>query len=72
MAEKIIEKPIVTFSSYGEPTMILHNYINRCGDTKMVLTKDKAALLFIELWKFLELEEVTSAQMEKVEAIYNN
>jgi len=50
---KIIEAPVVTIDDFynEEKTLIVHNYINMKG--KMVLNKDDASLLLIELYKFI-------------------
>lgn len=50
---KIIEAPIVTVDDFynDEKTLIIHNYINMKG--KMVLNKEEALLLLIELYKFV-------------------
>lgn len=49
-----IELPIVTIDEFynGEKTLIIHNYINEKG--KMILTKEEATLLFVELYKFIK------------------
>ncbi len=54
---KYIEAPIVSISNYcpnGEEKLIIHNLINLKG--KMVLNKPEAALLLIELYKFINSE----------------
>jgi hypothetical protein len=50
---KIIEAPVVTVDDFynEEKTLIVHNYINMKG--KMVLNKEEASLLLIELCKFV-------------------
>lgn len=50
---KIIEAPVVTVDDFynEEKTLIIHNYINMKG--KMVLNKEDASLLLIELYKFV-------------------
>lgn len=50
---KIIEAPVVTVDDFynKEKTLIVHNYINMKG--KMVLNKEEASLLLIELYKFV-------------------
>jgi len=50
---KIIEAPVVTVDDFynDEKTLIIHNYINMKG--KMVLNKQEASLLLIELYKFV-------------------
>lgn len=55
MAEpKIIEAPIVTVDDFHheEKVLVIHNYVNTKG--KMILTKDEASLLLIELYKFVK------------------
>jgi hypothetical protein len=47
--ENIIEKPIVTIE---DDKFILHNYINQVGH-KLVVNKNEAMLLYIELHKFI-------------------
>jgi hypothetical protein len=50
---KLIEAPVVTvddFYSEGK-TLIIHNYINMKG--KMILNKEEASLLLLELYKFI-------------------
>lgn len=51
---KIIEAPVVTIDDFynEEKTLIIHNYINMKG--KMVLNKEEASLLLIELYKFVK------------------
>ena len=48
---KIIETPVITIDDFynEEKTLIIHNYINIRG--KMVLNKEEASLLLIELYK---------------------
>jgi hypothetical protein len=50
---KIIEAPVVTIDDFfnEEKTLIIHNYINM--KNKMVLNKEEASLLLIELYKFV-------------------
>lgn len=50
---KIIEAPIVSIDDFynEEKTLVVHNYINMKG--KMVLNKEEASLLLIELYKFI-------------------
>ena len=52
--EKIIEAPVVTVDDFynEEKTLIIHNYINLKG--KMVLNKEEASLLLLELYKFVK------------------
>ncbi len=52
--EKIIEAPVVTIDDFydDEKTLIIHNYINMKG--KMVLNKDEASLLLLELYNFIK------------------
>ncbi len=53
---KMIEAPVVTVDDFSEEkTLTIHNYINMKG--KMILTKDKASLLLIELYKFIGSEK---------------
>ena len=51
--KNIIEAPVVTVDHFysEEKTLIIHNYINMKG--KMVLNKEEASLLLIELYKFV-------------------
>jgi hypothetical protein len=51
---KIIEAPVVTVDDFWneEKTLIIHNYINMKG--KMVLNKEEASLLLLELYKFVK------------------
>jgi len=51
--DKIIEAPVVTVDDfyYDEKMLIIHNYINMKG--KMILNKEEASLLLIELYKFI-------------------
>ena len=53
MKAKLIEAPHVTIDSFDKknPMMTVHNCINLKG--KMVLNKSQAALLYVELHKFL-------------------
>lgn len=48
-----IEAPVVTVDDFynEEKVLIIHNYINMKG--KMVINKEEAALLLIELYKFI-------------------
>ena len=50
---KIIEAPVVTVDDFynEEKTLIIHNYINMKG--KMVIHKQEASLLLLELYKFV-------------------
>ena len=50
---KIIEAPSITVDNFynEEKTLIVHNYINMEG--KMVLNKEEASLLLLELYKFV-------------------
>ena len=52
--DKYIESPIVTVDDFynDEKTLIIHNYINLKG--KMVLNKQEASLLLLELYKFVK------------------
>ena len=51
---KYIEQPVVSVHDSGEqgPMLVIHSYINQKG--KMILSKDEASLLFLELYKFIE------------------
>ena len=51
--EKIIETPVVTVDDFysEEKTLVIHSHINMKG--KMILNKEKASLLLIELYKFI-------------------
>ena len=53
MEDKIIEAPVVTIDDFynNEKTIVIHNYINMKG--KMVLNKEEASLLLLELYKFV-------------------
>lgn len=53
LTDSVIEAPVVTVDDFHneEKTLIVHNYINMKG--KMVLNKEKASLLLIELYKFV-------------------
>ena len=50
---KLIEAPVVTVDDFysEEKTLIIHNYINMKG--KMILNKEEASLLLLELYKFI-------------------
>ncbi len=50
---KLIETPVVTVDNFynEEKTLIIHSYINMKG--KMVLNKEEASLLLLELYKFI-------------------
>jgi hypothetical protein len=50
-----IEQPVVSIgnSINGEKTLIIHSHINQKG--KMILNKDEALLLIVELYKFVKL-----------------
>lgn len=50
---KIIEAPVVTIDDFynDEKTIVIHNYINMKG--KMVLNKEEAYLLLLELYRFV-------------------
>ena len=51
--EDIIEIPVVTVDEFynDEKTLIVHSHINTKG--KMILNKQEASLLLIELYKFI-------------------
>jgi len=51
--KKIIESPVVSVDDFynGEKTLVIHNYINLKG--KMILNKEEASLLLLELYKFI-------------------
>jgi len=53
--EDIIEAPVVTVDEFynDEKTLIVHSHINTKG--KMILNKQEAGLLLIELYKFINL-----------------
>jgi hypothetical protein len=53
--EDIIEVPVVTVDEFynDEKTLIVHSHINTKG--KMILNKQEASLLLIELCKFINL-----------------
>ena len=53
--EDIIEAPVVTVDEFynDEKTLIVHSHINTKG--KMILNKQEASLLLIELCKFINL-----------------
>jgi hypothetical protein len=48
------EQPVVTIgnSTNGEKVLIIHSHINQKG--KMILKKDEALLLIVELYKFVK------------------
>ncbi len=50
---EMIEQPCVTIDDFynDKKCLIIHNYINQKG--KMVLNKNEASLLFLELYKFI-------------------
>jgi hypothetical protein len=52
---QIIEVPVVTIDEFynDEKVLIVHSYKNEKG--KMILNKQEAALLLIELYKFINL-----------------
>lgn len=49
----IIEAPVVTVDDFysEEKTLVIHSHINAKG--KMILNKEEAGLLLIELYKFI-------------------
>jgi hypothetical protein len=51
--EDSIEAPVVTIDDFynDEKTLIIHSHINTKG--KMILNKQEASLLLIELYKFI-------------------
>jgi len=51
---EFIESPVVTTDNFynGEKVLVIHNFINDKG--KMILNKEEAALLFVELYKFIK------------------
>ena len=53
IVEDIIEAPVVTIDDFynDEKTLIIHSHINTKG--KMILNKQEASLLLIELYKFI-------------------
>lgn len=50
----MIEQPVVTIDDFycDEKVLVVHSHINLKG--KMILNKDEAALLLIELYKFIK------------------
>jgi hypothetical protein len=50
---KMIEYPIVTIDDFynDEKVIVIHSHINLKG--KMILNKDEASLLLLELYKFI-------------------
>ena len=50
----IIEAPVVTVDDFynEEKTLVIHSHINMKG--KMILNKEEASLLLIELYKFIK------------------
>ena len=55
---KYIEQAVVSVhqhSEIGEKVLVVHSYINYKG--KMILTKEEAMLLLVELYKFVKMEE---------------
>lgn len=52
---KIIEAPVISIDDYNlDKVFILHNYINTKG--KLVINKEEASLLILELYKFINLK----------------
>jgi hypothetical protein len=51
---KMVEYPIVTIDDFycDEKVLVVHSYINLKG--KMILNKDEASLLLLELYKFIK------------------
>jgi hypothetical protein len=52
---KFTEQAVVSVhegSGIDEKVLVVHSYINQKG--KMVLTREEASLLFVELYKFLK------------------
>jgi hypothetical protein len=49
-----IEQPVVSIgnSTNGEKVLIIHSHINQKG--KMILNKEEALLLLVELYKFVK------------------
>jgi hypothetical protein len=49
----LVEAPVVTVDDFynDEKVLIVHNYINE--KNKMILNKTEAALLLVELYKFI-------------------
>jgi hypothetical protein len=49
-----LEYPVITIDEYNheQPVFILHNMVNSKG--KLILTKEEAMLLFVELYKFIK------------------
>ena len=53
-----IEQAVVSVhqhSEIGKKVLVVHSYINYKG--KMILTKEEAMLLLVELYKFVKMEE---------------
>jgi hypothetical protein len=50
----LIEQPVVSVDNFhnNEKVLVIHNYINQKG--KMILTREEASLLLVELYKFLK------------------
>jgi hypothetical protein len=51
---KMVEYPVVTIDDFynDEKVIVVHSYINLKG--KMILNKDEASLLLLELYKFIK------------------
>lgn len=63
MKDKLIEAPMVTIDNYGlEPYLVVHNCINQFGKPMLTVDKTQAALLLIEIWKFINDGKTDNAQ----------
>ena len=51
---KMIEQPVVSIDEFynDEKVLIVHSHINQKG--KMILNKEEASLLLLELYKFIK------------------
>ncbi len=50
----MVEQPVVTIDNFynDEKVLVVHSHINSKG--KMILNKDEASLLLLELYKFIK------------------
>ena len=53
-ATDLIEQPVVSVDNFhnNEKVLVIHSHINQKG--KMILKKDEALLLLLELYKFVK------------------
>ena len=54
MKTKMIEYPVVSIDEFynDERVLVIHTHINQKG--KMILNKEEASLLLLELYKFIK------------------